>query len=204
MIVPIGAWVLHHACGQLSAWRREGLPDLRVAINLSPVQFKEGGFAEHVQAVLAENDLDPELLEVEITENVLISETRSVLDVLHKLQGLGVQIAMDDFGTGYSSLGYLLRFPFDRIKIDRSFVKDMTENPDAAAIVGAMIALGRRLDMTTTAEGVEDYDQFLRLKQESCDEVQGYYFGRPMPAEHIADMIRRGMTADKERSCLTS
>jgi EAL domain-containing protein (putative c-di-GMP-specific phosphodiesterase class I) len=109
---------------------------------------------------------------------------------------------MDDFGTGYSSLSYLLRFPFDRIKIDRSFVKDMTENPDAAAIVGAVVALSRRLNMSTTAEGVETYEQFLCLKKEACHEVQGYYFGRPMPADDVTHLIKNGCNIDHKAPSL--
>ncbi len=189
LIVPIGEWVLRTACRQASSWQEMRLPALRVAVNLSPAQLKEGGFSESVTTVLAETKLDPRLLEVEITENVLIRETENVIDVLHKIKALGVQIAMDDFGTGYSSLSYLLRFPFDRIKIDRSFIKDMTENPDATAIVGAVITLARRLNMSTTAEGVETYEQLVCLKQETCHEVQGYYFGRPMPASSITDLL---------------
>jgi len=203
LIVPVGDWVLRRACQQASSWQHQGLPPIRVAVNLSPAQFKESQLAEIVTTVLAESGLAPTLLEVEITENVLIRETSSVIDVLQKLQGLGVQIAMDDFGTGYSSLGYLLRFPFDRIKIDRSFIKDMTENPDAAAIVGAMVALSRRLNMSTTAEGVETYEQFLCLKEEACHEVQGYYFGRPMPADAVTDLIKNGFEAKGKMPSLT-
>jgi EAL domain-containing protein (putative c-di-GMP-specific phosphodiesterase class I) len=134
---------------------------------------------------------------------VLIRETRNVVDVLHKLKKLGVQIAMDDFGTGYSSLSYLLRFPFDRIKIDRSFVKDITENPDAAAIVGAVAALGRRLNMSITAEGVETPEQLAYLKREDCHEVQGYYFGRPMPADAITDLLAEGFSVGQQAACLS-
>ena len=189
LIVPIGDWVLRQACEQASSWQRQGLPAVRVAVNLSPAQFKDSRLVDLVTTVLSESSLDPRLLEVEITESVLIRETRIVVEVLHKLKAVGVQIAMDDFGTGYSSLGYLLRFPFDRIKIDRSFIKDMMKNPDAAAIVGAVVALSRRLNMSTTAEGVETFEQFLRLREESCHEVQGYYFGRPMLAEAVSDLL---------------
>lgn len=202
LIVPIGDWVLRRACAQASFWHEEGIPRLRVAVNLSPAQFRESGFAETITSVLAESRLDPKLLEVEITENVLIRETKNVIDVLHKLQALGVQIAMDDFGTGYSSLSYLLRFPFDRIKIDRSFIKDMTENPDAAAIVGAVVALGRRLNMSITAEGVETREHLECLRKEACHEVQGYYFGRPMSAEAITDLLRNGFPVDQPLACL--
>ena len=190
LIVPIGDWVLRQTCQQAMTWQAMGLPALRVAVNLSPVQFKEIDLAETIMSILKETGLPPHLLEVEITENVLIRETTNVIDVLNKLQAIGVQIAMDDFGTGYSSLSYLLRFPFDRIKIDRSFIKDMTENPSAAAIVGAVVALSRRLNMSTTAEGVETQEQLLRLKEEACHEVQGYYFGKPLPADEITDIMR--------------
>lgn len=198
LIVPVGDWVLREACQQAARWQALGLPPLRVAVNLSPVQFGDGDLAEAVLKILAESHLDPHLFEVEITESVLIRETRNVINVLEKLQAHGVQIAMDDFGTGYSSLSYLLRFPFDRIKIDRSFVKDMTENPNAAAIVGAVVALARRLNMSIIAEGVETYEQFLRLKEEACHEVQGYYFGRPLPAAEVTEMIRGKSAADKQ------
>lgn len=204
MIVAIGDWVLRQACAQASSWQAQGLPSLRVAVNLSPAQFKESGIAETVGAILKESKLPPSLLEVEITENVLIRETRNVIGALHKIQGLGVQIAMDDFGTGYSSLSYLLRFPFDRIKIDRSFIKDMTENPDAAAIVGAVVALGRRLNMSITAEGVETAEQLACLKKEACHEVQGYYFGRPMPADAITEVLLNGFPHSEQSVCLTS
>ena len=202
LISAIGEWVLRHACGQAASWQRQGLPTTRVAVNLSPAQFKDSRLVDVVTSVLSESGLDPTLLEVEITENVLIQETRNVIDVLHKLQTLGVQIAMDDFGTGYSSLSYLLRFPFDRIKIDRSFIKDMTENPDAAAIVGAVVALSRRLNMSTTAEGVETYEQFLCLKKEACHEVQGYYFGRPMLADDVTHLIKNGCQTDHKAPSL--
>ncbi len=192
LIAPVGDWVVQEACEQAARWQVAGLPALRVAVNLSPVQFSNNNLADGIIRTLAKNNLDPHLFEVEITESVLIHETRNVTQVLEHLQKNGVQIAMDDFGTGYSSLGYLLRFPFNRIKIDRSFVKDMTENPDAAAIVGAVVALARRLNMSTIAEGVETLDQFNRLRDEGCDEVQGYYFSRPLPAEDITAMMIDG------------
>lgn len=188
LIVPIGSWVLQTACRQSMSWRKEGGPALRVAVNLSPLQFREPNLTEVITDALRDSGLEPELLEVEITENILIRDTATVTDVLHKLKALGVQIAMDDFGTGYSSLRYLQRFPFDRIKIDRSFIKDMGEDPDSRAIAGAVIALSKRLGMSTTAEGVETMEQLRYLRSEGCDEAQGYYFGRPMPE---ADLIER-------------
>jgi EAL domain-containing protein (putative c-di-GMP-specific phosphodiesterase class I) len=149
-----------------------------------------------VTEALDDARLDPALLEVEITENLLIRDTVTVLEVLQRLQALGVKIAMDDFGTGYSSLSYLQRFPFDRIKIDRSFVQGLSDNQDSAAIVGAVVALGRSLKMATTAEGFETLRQFIYLKQEACDEVQGFYFGRPMPADRLAEVLRRGVVGE--------
>jgi EAL domain-containing protein (putative c-di-GMP-specific phosphodiesterase class I) len=149
-----------------------------------------------VTEALDDARLDPALLEVEITENLLIRDTVTVLEVLQRLQALGVKIAMDDFGTGYSSLSYLQRFPFDRIKIDRSFVQGLSDNQDSAAIVGAVVALGRSLKMATTAEGVETLRQFIYLKQEACDEVQGFYFGRPVPADQLAEVLRRGVVGE--------
>ncbi len=194
LIVPIGAWVLHATCQQAAAWRKAGLPEIRVAVNLSPTQFRQAGLVDTVADALEKADLEPHQLEVEITESVLIRDTAAVTESLQKLRQMGVKIAMDDFGTGYSSLSYLQRFPFDRIKIDRSFVKDMTENPDAAAIVGAVVALGRSLNMSTTAEGVETLTQLNYLREKACNEVQGYYFGRPMPAEALEGILREGIT----------
>ena len=179
LIVPIGTWALKAACQQMMTWQQDGLPPIRVAVNLSPIQFQERNLTETIVTALDQSGLDPSLLEVEITENILIRDTATVIDVLYKLKALGVQIAMDDFGTGYSSLGYLQRFPFDRIKIDRSFINDINDNQGSAAIVGAVIALSKRLNMSTTAEGIETIEQLRHLQREGCDEAQGYYFSRP-------------------------
>ena len=201
MIVPIGTWVLRTACQQAMDWRKSGLPALRVAVNLSPVQFQEANFTETIMAGIADSGLDADLLEVEITENILIRDTATVIDVLHKLKAIGVQIAMDDFGTGYSSLRYLQRFPFDRIKIDRSFINEMGESSGSAAIVGAVIALSKRLNMSTTAEGIETVEQLRFLRSEGCDEAQGYYFGRPMPAADLVSWVKRSTSSSRcERS----
>jgi len=194
LIVPIGTWVLRTACQQAIDWQREGLPPIRVAVNLSPIQFQEPNFTETIITALADTGLDPTLLEVEITENILIRDTATVIDVLHRLKSLGVQIAMDDFGTGYSSLGYLQRFPFDRIKIDRSFINEVNENVGSAAIVGAVITLSKRLNMSTTAEGIETIEQFRYLQHEGCDEAQGYYFSRPLPAKELRDRINSDLS----------
>ncbi len=202
LIIPIGAWVLRTACQQAMAWQRKGQPPIRVAVNLSPVQFQERNLTETIVSALDDSGLDPSLLEVEITENILIRDTATVIDVLHKLKTLGVHIAMDDFGTGYSSLGYLQRFPFDRIKVDRSFIKDIPDNTGSAAIVGAVIALSKRLGMATTAEGIETIEQLQFLENEGCDEAQGYYFSRPRPPRDLEELIDQDLSIDPASSRL--
>jgi diguanylate cyclase (GGDEF)-like protein len=184
LIGPIGEWVLQQACAEAAGWPG----DLRVAVNLSPLQFRDRRLAHMVARVLAEAGLAPGRLELEITETVLLVENAANLATLHRLRALGVRIALDDFGTGYSSLSYLRAFPFDRIKIDRSFVREMESNPQAAAIVRAIIGLGTSLGIATTAEGIETEAQLARLRATACDEVQGYLFGRPMP---VAEARRR-------------
>ncbi|TXM65969.1 EAL domain-containing protein [Methylobacterium sp. WL69] len=186
LIVPIGEWILRTACAEAASWPTS----LRVAVNLSPIQFRDRGLPGMVGRALAEAGLAPDRLELEITETVLLAENASNLAVLHQLRALGVRIAMDDFGTGYSSLGYLRSFPFDRIKIDRSFVSEMETHSEAAAIVRAIVDLGASLGILTTAEGIETDGQFQRLRAAGCDEVQGFLFGRPMPAGEARDMMR--------------
>ncbi|MBK8211344.1 MAG: EAL domain-containing protein [Rhodospirillales bacterium] len=185
LIGPLGEWVLQTACRQATRW-----PGLKMAVNLSPVQFRMPGLELSVARVLAETGMLGERLELEITESVLLHDTEATITTLRALKNLGVSVAMDDFGTGYSSLGYLRRFPFDKIKIDRSFVCDVAEGGDATAIVRAVVRLGRSLGIRTNAEGVETGPQAEFLAVEGCDEVQGYHFGRPMMAADIEQMIR--------------
>ncbi|MGO4440383.1 bifunctional diguanylate cyclase/phosphodiesterase [Rhizobium sp. RAF56] len=180
LIISVGEWVLETACRQALEW--EGLG---VAVNLSPVQFRNRELVETVRQVLVRTGLEPARLELEITENVLINDAAAALDILTGLKGLGVKIAMDDFGTGYSSLGYLNSFPFDKIKIDKSFVSDMSVKDKAGAIVKSVISLGQSLNMITTAEGVETLEQAAFLRQEGCDQLQGYYFSRPVTADDL-------------------
>jgi diguanylate cyclase (GGDEF)-like protein/PAS domain S-box-containing protein len=187
LIDPIGEWVLRTACAEAASWPTP----LRVAVNLSPVQFRNRTLVETVRRVLAETGLSPDRLELEITETVLLAENAANLAALHQLRALGPRIAMDDFGTGYSSLGYLRSFPFDRIKIDRSFVSEMETHPEAAAIVRAVVDLGASLGILTTAEGIETDGQFRRLRAAGCDEVQGFLFGRPMPVGRARWLIGR-------------
>ena len=185
-IVPIGEWALLTACITAAGW-----PDgLKVAVNLSPVQFKSSNLVAAVSAALSSSGLSPSRLELEITETVMLQDTAATLATLHELHALGVSIAMDDFGTGYSSLGYLHRFPFDRIKIDQSFVRELGRQRDCDAIVRAVTALSRALGMETTAEGVETVEQLRILAQAGCSVVQGYLFSRPVPEAAIAELLR--------------
>ncbi len=183
LIVPIGEWVLHAACRQVVEWGKEGLPDLVVAVNLSAVQFKRGELEASVDKALSESGLDPAQLELELTESILIDDTERVLDTVRRLKSLGVRLSIDDFGTGYSSFSYLKRFEVDKLKIDKSFIRDMAENPDDTAIVAAIINMAKSLNLTTIAEGVEHAQHLELLRLHDCDEVQGYHIAEPMPAE---------------------
>jgi len=179
LIVPLGEWVLRRACSDAVKWPEP----LFVSVNLSPAQFRDGDVAETVAQVLKETGLPPERLELEITESLLINDTEEVLGKLNRLRQLGVSIAMDDFGTGYSSLSYLARFPFSKIKIDRQFIRNMTRDPAMRAIVKTIIALGKSLDVTITAEGVETQEQAAILREFGCPQVQGFLYGYPGAAE---------------------
>lgn len=185
LIVPLGEWTIRNACLEAVAWPNE----IKVAVNLSPVQFKNKGLAVAVAAALAHSGLSPRRLELEITESVLLLETHATLSILHQLRDLGVKISMDDFGTGYSSLSYLRSFPFDKIKIDQSFVRDLSERADSIAIIRAVSGLGRNLGMATTAEGVETVEQLAQLRLEGCSEVQGYLFSKPTQALNVAAVV---------------
>jgi EAL domain-containing protein (putative c-di-GMP-specific phosphodiesterase class I) len=186
VIVPIGEWVLRRACITAAEW-----PDgLKVSVNLSPVQFKSRNLVAATDAALRDSGLSPGRLELEITETVMLQDTAATLTTLHELRALGVCIAMDDFGTGYSSLSYLRKFPFDRIKIDRSFINEIDKDHDCDAIVRAVTTLGHELGMATTAEGVETHDQLTALALAGCTDVQGYLFSRPVPEAAIAELLR--------------
>jgi diguanylate cyclase (GGDEF)-like protein/PAS domain S-box-containing protein len=187
LIIPIGEWVLREACREAADWPNP----LQVAVNLSPLQFQHGDLVGLVHSVLLETGLRPNRLELEITENVLIGDFASALSILRRLKMLGVRIAMDDFGTGYSSLSYLQSFPFDKIKIDQTFITNLEHNPQSAAIIRAVIGLGRGLELPVIAEGVETKAQLDFLAREGCDQVQGYVIGRPLPIEEYADLIGR-------------
>lgn len=186
LIVQIGEWVLLEACRQAAAWRQAGLPELVIAVNLSAVQFKRRNLEYSVARALDESGLDPAQLELELTESILIQNTEQVLGTVQRLKTLGVKLSIDDFGTGYSSLSYLKRFNVDKLKIDQSFVQDMVNDPNDAAIVRAIIQMARSLNLKTIAEGIEDKHTLDYLRLNHCDEAQGYYFSRPMPADEFA------------------
>jgi EAL domain-containing protein (putative c-di-GMP-specific phosphodiesterase class I) len=163
---------------------------MSVAVNVSPAQFKNDRLVETIISALASSGLAAKRLEVEITEGVLLEESEKTLQTLHRLRELGVRVSMDDFGTGYSSLSYLRSFPFDKIKIDRSFVKDLTSKPDGDAIIRAIAGLGKSLGMTTVAEGVETPEQMQRIRDEGCTDVQGYLISRPIPADDVLTFLQ--------------
>jgi EAL domain-containing protein (putative c-di-GMP-specific phosphodiesterase class I) len=184
LILSLGEWILRQACREAAAWPRQ----LNVAVNLSPVQFSTGDLPALVHSILLETGLSPQRLELEITEGVLIGDVKRAVATLRRLKALGVRIAMDDFGTGYSSLSYLQAFPFDKIKIDKSFVSSLDRSPQSAAIIRAVIGLAHGLDLPVAAEGVETQDQLDFLAHEACDEIQGYLIGRPLPIETYAHL----------------
>ena len=201
LIIALGEWVIHEACRQATGW-----PDhVRVAVNVSPIQFRNAGFKAIVLQALTHSGLTPQRLEVEITESVFLDGEGPVVTLLHSLRAMGIRIALDDFGTGYSSLSYLRSFPFDKLKIDRSFVISVAQDPSAAAIVRAILDLAAALNMDTTAEGVEDEDQLARLHGQGCGSIQGYLFSRPVPAGNVtgllaADLSEAGSRADHARA----
>jgi len=189
LIVPIGEWALREACRQAMAWRQQGLPDLVMAVNLSAIQFRRGNLDETVISALKDSGLDPQFLELELTESILIGDTENVLQTVQRLKTLGVKLSLDDFGTGYSSLSYLKRFAVDKVKIDQSFIRDMDKNPSDAAIVRAIIQMSKSLGLRTIAEGIEEEHLIKYLQIYHCDEAQGYYYSRPIPSERFVQWV---------------
>jgi diguanylate cyclase (GGDEF)-like protein len=185
LIVPIGEWVLLTACRQVKGLLAQGFPPVIVSVNLSPAQFRQGGLAGTVERILFDTGLTANCLELEVTESLAMHDAAKFIDELQALKDIGIQLAIDDFGTGYSSLNYLKRFPIDRLKIDKSFVCDIGYDPDDAAIVKAVITLGHSLNLKVLAEGVESLQQLEFLRTNRCDEVQGYFFYRPLPMDDL-------------------
>ena len=190
LIVPIGEWVLRTACSQARKWQDESLPAVTVAVNVSAVQFRQEDFCELVRKILRETGLAPQYLELELTESLLLTNADVTLSVIQELKAIGVTLAIDDFGTGYSSFSYLRQFQVIKLKIDRSFIRDVTLNPDDAAITAAIISMAKSLNLRVIAEGVEDEAQMTFLRVNRCDEIQGYYFSKPLPVDKVAEKLR--------------
>jgi EAL domain-containing protein (putative c-di-GMP-specific phosphodiesterase class I) len=192
-IVPLGEWILRQACSAAASWPNH----VRVAVNLSAVQFRSPGLTQVVVSALASSGLAPDRLELEITESVLLQDSTATLSTLHGLRDMGVRIAMDDFGTGYSSLSYLRSFPFDKIKIDRSFVKDITTSTGSLNIVRAVAAMAKGLGMACTAEGVETSEQLSTISSEGCTEMQGFLLSKPLPVDQIDRLLNSNFAGKK-------
>ncbi len=198
LIVPLGAWVLEQACAQARRWQDEGFEPVRMAVNVSPLQFHDTQLLAGVKRVLATSGLDPRWLELELTESMLMQDSEHVVEALHSLKELGVSISIDDFGTGYSALAYLRRFPIDALKIDRSFLRGVTRDPDDASIATAIVLMAKCLRLRVVGEGVETPGQLAFLRIMKCDEAQGYHFARPLPAEEVTRFLVRGAEAGRD------
>ncbi|MBW3510912.1 EAL domain-containing protein [Janthinobacterium sp. NKUCC06_STL] len=192
LIVRVGNWVLDEACRKISEWGASSIGPVHLSVNVSGIQFFVGGLEEEVLKAIRKYDIAPELLELELTESSLMSNAEETIAVLRNLKALGIQISIDDFGTGYSSLAYLKRFPIDKLKIDIAFVREVTSNPDDAAIVLAIISMAHSMKLEVIAEGVENDAQLAYLRRHGCDEMQGYYFSRPVPHEEFEQMLMKG------------
>ena len=190
LIMAIGEWVLRVVCSQARKWQDEGLCALPVAVNVSAAQFRQQGFRELISRVLSETGLAPQYLELEVTESLLLSDADRASSVLRELKVMGLKLAIDDFGTGYSSLSYLKRFPFSKLKIDRSFIREVGVNSDDAAIATAVISMAKSLSLKVIAEGVENEAQMSFLRALRCDEIQGYYFSKPLTVDEVVAKLR--------------
>jgi EAL domain-containing protein (putative c-di-GMP-specific phosphodiesterase class I) len=189
LIVPIGRWVLKEACGQNMAWQRRGLRPVTMAVNLSPRQFVDPHLLHDVDEALLASGMPPALLQLEVTESMVMRNVSRAIKVLDAVQSRGIRLAIDDFGTGYSSMSLMKQFPIDTIKIDRSFVRDLPSDTEDQAIAQAIISMGKALGMTVIAEGVETVEQEAFLRSHACDEMQGFLFSRPLPAQQMADLL---------------
>jgi EAL domain-containing protein (putative c-di-GMP-specific phosphodiesterase class I) len=192
LILPIGRWVLREACRQARAWQDAGLPPIPVAVNVSSAEFRKTDFVEGVRTILKETGLEARYLELELTEGVLMDDAKFTASVLQELKGMGIRLAADDFGTGYSSLSYLREFPIDILKIDRSFINQITADCDGSTIVDAIISMGKSLKHVVVAEGIETQEQRAYLQAHHCQEGQGYLFSRPLPAPQFAALLQTG------------
>lgn len=206
LIAEVGSWVLRQSCAQASAWQRQGLPKVRLAVNLSAHQFYRGDIVREVAQALKEAELDPEWLELELTESLTLDDTEMTIKLMHELKQLGVRLSLDDFGTGWSSLSYLRRFPLDHIKIDRSFLRDMVTQPTASAVVRSIMSLARNLGLTCIAEGVETPEQLVYLQQQMCAEIQGFLYSPAVSVDELGALLRegRGWRDTAEKACLSA
>ena len=198
-IIELGRWVLNEACRQISAWRNSRLSSLQIAINISNLQFTHDDLQRTIMEAVWANAVMPKMLELEITESVMVSNIDRTIEVLSALKSTGVSVSIDDFGTGYSSLSYLKRFPLDKLKIDRSFISDLHQNADDAAICSAIIAMAHQLGLTVVAEGVENEAQLNFLTERGCDQLQGFYIGAPLPAEELSSYFRNTLDPQLEK-----
>jgi EAL domain-containing protein (putative c-di-GMP-specific phosphodiesterase class I) len=196
VIFPLGEWVLRQACQQNRAWQEQGLPPIRVAVNISGYQLQQRSLVEHIEGILAETGLAPSSLEIEVTETVIMQNPDFAVSVLKGLRDLGIHLSIDDFGTGYSSLAHLKRFSVNTLKIDKSFMRDIESSDTDAAIATAIIAMGNSLKLQVIAEGVETEGQLAFLRKNSCQEMQGFLFSRPIPAQEVPAFIRKTMLQD--------
>jgi EAL domain-containing protein (putative c-di-GMP-specific phosphodiesterase class I) len=191
LIINIGRWVMRTACAQNVAWQQQGLPPVCMAVNLSLRQLMDEFLVEDIKTALSDSGMAPNLLELEITESMVMHNPTRMIAVLAKIKNMGVRLAIDDFGTGYSSLAQIKHFPIDTLKVDRSFIRNIPQDAADKAITEAIIALGRALSLTVVAEGVETVEQMNFLKDRSCDEMQGFYFSKPIVPEQFSDLLRK-------------
>jgi EAL domain-containing protein (putative c-di-GMP-specific phosphodiesterase class I) len=207
LILPISEWVLHQACTQFRAWSREGLTAGRMAVNLSARQFRQKNLAGQLGLLLHDCKIDPDALELELTESMLVDDVEAAMKTMSAIKDMGIRLSLDDFGTGYSSLSYLKRFPIDTLKIDKSFVREISTDPRSSAVADGIITLGHRLALGVIAEGVETAEQLSLLYDSACDMVQGYLFCRPVPAEQLTMLLREPPTdffVHRGQSCKTA
>jgi diguanylate cyclase (GGDEF)-like protein len=196
MILSIGEWVLRESCKQARAWQLAGVPFIRVAVNVSPIQFRQSNFLQAVHSALLEFDVEPQYLEIELTESTVMGNAEGSIEILEQLSRMGVVVSIDDFGTGYSSMSYLRKFPIDKLKIDRSFISELTTNPADASIVQAIISLAHSLKLKVVAEGVETPEQLQRLRELGCDQYQGFLASAAVTPLEIERAVRSGINAD--------
>jgi EAL domain-containing protein (putative c-di-GMP-specific phosphodiesterase class I) len=200
LIVLIGKWVMKTACAQNVAWQTQGLPAICMAINLSLRQLTDDNLIDDIRTALNDSGMAPNLLELEITESMVMYDPARMVSILAKIKSMGVRLAIDDFGTGYASLAHIKRFPVDTLKVDRSFIRNVPQDPEDKAITEAIIAMGKALSLTVVAEGVETAEQMNFLREHSCDEMQGYYFSKPIMPEQFADLLRKHVSSPLSES----